>query len=122
MNNIVKMEIVRDGEKLHYIKVFTPTWQHKEKDGKIYIRIPFFGIETYATTEDRIDIAIEESIKCFCMAAEDCGLGLESELEYIGWQKVESDGHLYMDLNMKGPAFDYVLNTGEQHALELELL
>lgn len=121
MDNVVKIEITRAKGKLMSIKAFMPTWQRSGYDGKIYISIPFFGIETYAISEESVDQAINEAIQCFCIAAEQVGKGLEEELEDMGWKLEKEKDHSYMDIESSSPAIDFMLNTGDPYALELEL-
>lgn len=81
------IDIVRDGMKLSSVSIVMPTWEQKHEDNQIYINIPLLGLETVAMDEDDAYIAVEEALKAFCIASDECGLGLESELEFIGWTK-----------------------------------
>lgn len=126
MTNEIKMEIARNGEALSSVKVIMPTWNKVRDNGLIYINLPFFGLETCAKDEDDAAIAVSEAVQCFCLIAEKYGLGLESELEYVGWEKSEENGdnelrHSFMNVTPKNEAFDNIINTGETQALQLTL-
>lgn len=50
------------------------------------ISIPLFGLKTYSTCEDEdTKDAIDEALKCFFIAAEKHGKGIEKELVSLGW-------------------------------------
>lgn len=124
MNNVIKMEITRSGEVLSSVKLIMPTWQKVGDNKLIYIDLPFFGLNTCAKDEADIEIALKEAVSCFCIAAERYGLGLESELEFVGWEKDTSEKdnqHSFMNLIPNNTAFDFMINTGETQALELIL-
>jgi hypothetical protein len=122
-NNQLMIEITREDGKLSVVKVFMPVWQKLESDGKLYIKIPVFGLETCALNDEKdVECAIEEAVMCFCIAAEECGLGLESELEFMGWEKSDEGGHLFMDLESDKIAIKSIIDTGEQHAIQLDLI
>jgi len=109
--------------KLSEVKVIMPTWNRVGNDSKIYINIPFFGIETFGHDENDCDIAIEEAIKCFCLIAEEEGLGLDFELEFMGWKIQENSdksNHIF-NVNPSNPAFELMMQTGSQTALEFTI-
>lgn len=117
MKNVIKMEITRKGDALSSIKVFMPTWQKKGIDGKIYISLPVFGVETYAMDEIDAETAIKEAVACFCIMAESHGKGLENELELLGWSRDDINGNV-LDITPDNFAFGSMIDTGEQRALE----
>lgn len=126
MINEIKMEITRNGESLSSVKVIMPTWNKVRDNGLTYISLPFFGLETCAKNDDDAAVALSEAVQCFCLIAERHGLGLESELEFVGWEKSEEKGdtefgHSFMNVTPKNEAFDNIINTGETQALQLTL-
>lgn len=124
MNNVIKMEITRSGEVLSSVKVIMPIWQKVGDNKLIYIDLPFFGLSTCARDEEDVEVALKEAVSCFCLAAERHGLGLESELEFVGWEKEinqKDSEHSFMNLIPNNTAFDFMINTGETQALELTL-
>lgn len=116
----IMMEIKRSRHRLHSVSVVMPTWNRIGSDGKIYAKIPFLGLETYGTDEEDLRVAIEEALECFCIAAEEHGLGLESELQFQGWKQVEKTGDDLSILNAmpETEAMKSVLSTGDIRAIE----
>jgi len=123
-DNEVSMEITRNGHALSAVKVIMPTWDRTGKDNKIYVSIPFLGIETYGIDEEDADLAVKEAFKCFCLVAEKHGLGLESELEYLGWERQEqiSPDHSFFNVQPKSRAIESMVNTGDKRAIQLNEL
>ena len=118
----ISIEIAREDHKLSSASVIMPTWNRKGNDGKIYAKIPFLGLETYGNDENDLDKAVEEAFACFCIASEKHGLGLESELEYIGWTKTDKkdEVHSFLQAVTENEAFESALNTGDTRALMYE--
>ncbi|WP_461070579.1 hypothetical protein [Spirosoma horti] len=98
-----------------------PTWNRVGSDQKIYANIPFLKLEAYGTDEQDVEVAIKEALTCFCLASEEFGLGLEADLEYLGWTKVEptDQGHSVLQAKSDNRAFDAVLETGDKRALSV---
>lgn len=125
MQNPISMEITRNGLIISAVKVIMPTWDRKGDDGKTYVSIPFLGLETYGINDEDVDLAIEEVIKCFVIAAEKNGLGLESELEFLGWEKVQNQPiekeHSLFNVIPKESVYESIVNTGDTRALMFEI-
>lgn len=52
-----------------------------KKDNVFHITLNFLGgLQTFANSEDDIDVAVNEAIECFVYAAENFGDGLIEEL------------------------------------------
>ena len=102
---------------LSKVKAILPAWTKLDTDGKIYISIPILGIETYASSEADIQVAVEEAFQCFCMASESLSHGLESQLESLSWNKEDS----VHTLNPPNDVFGAILNTADNFSMQLQL-
>jgi len=122
-HNVPEIEITRsENHHLSEVKVIMPIWTRKGDDAKLYASLPLLGIETYGDTEEDLDIAINEAVKCFCIASEQHGLGLESELQFIGWKPAgQSKDHALLTIDMDMPLFEGIINTGEPTAMTVEV-
>jgi hypothetical protein len=123
LSNEPIIEVIRKDGKLSSVKVIMPTWNELGEDNKIYTKMPMLGgIVTYAINELDADIAVKEAIHCFCVAADKFGMGLEKELESIGWNIVsKNDEHIILSIHSEMPAFELMLETGDTKALNIEL-
>ena len=122
-DNEVSMEITRNGNALSAVKVIMPTWNRTGADNKVYVSIPFLGIETCGESPEDADTAVKEALKCFILISEKYGLGLESELEFLGWDRKESDQHHSLfNVQPKNRAFESMVNTGDSRAIQLDSL
>ena len=117
------IEVIRTNGRLSTIKVIMPTWNELGEDNKIYTKMPMLGgLITYAIDELDADIAVREAIHCFCIASEKFGIGLENELMRIGWNIVsEIENHTVLSIHSEMPAFEFMLETGDTKALDIEL-
>lgn len=116
------IEIVRSGSTLPFVKIILPIWEKPTDDGFILVSIPFLNLETIAETSDEIEIAAEEAIHCFFIAAEKFGQGLEKEIESLGWRKqhgAQPDNDTLFNLTRKDPVFNGMMNTGSAMALQI---
>ena len=122
MQNESAIGITRHSGKLAAVSVIMPVWSKvDESDNKIYIDIPLFGLKTVAKDESDFDIAIQEAVMCFCLLSEEKGLGLESELEFNGWEQMDhKEGQMMFDTKNQ-PVLESVFETGDQVAFELEV-
>lgn len=124
MNSIdATLEITRKADKLSSVSVIMPTWTRAGNDNKTYVMIPLFGLETFGHDENDCDIAVEEALKCFCLLAENHGLGLDFELEFMGWKLQEGStkaDHIF-NIEPTSPAFESILQTGDQMALSFQV-
>ncbi len=118
----ISMEITRADHKLSSVSVIMPTWNRKGSDGKLYASIPFLGLETCGVDEDDLEVAVKEAFICFCLAAEEYGLGLESELEFLGWTQVEerSDTHSILNNFPSNKGIEAALSTGDTRLITLD--
>lgn len=132
MNNInVKqnetiIDITRSGKSLLSVKALMPIWTRTGSDNRIYITLPLLGgLETFSENKDGVYTATEEAFKCFCIASEELGDGLEQELVKIGWQLSKPDTdwqHSTMNLVSDKLAIRSMMNTGTISAIDVNLL
>lgn len=118
------IEIIRHGETLSSVSVIMPRWIKAEYDNTLSVNIPFFGIKTFAKDEEDSEIAIEEAIKCFCLAAERFGQGVEAELQTLGWNRIkEENEHSLLSYSVPDTnvVLEQIMQTGEQYAHNLEI-
>jgi hypothetical protein len=124
MNDVnASIGITRVEGKLSEVKVIMPTWNRVGSDDKLYINIPLFGIETFGKDENDCDLALEEAIKCFCLLAEEEGLGLDFELEFMGWkidENSDKSNHIF-NVSPTTPAFERMMQTGSQTAFAISI-
>lgn len=113
------IEITRFKNTLSSISVIMPTWKHQE-DEVLTVTIPLFGIKTFAKNMEDAEIAISEAIKCFCIASERFGKGVEKELEYIGWDFKAAIGAntslLNYSIESTNVVLESIMETGDQFA------
>jgi hypothetical protein len=125
MQSSVVMEITREEGILSSVSVVMPTWHTVANDGKLYAKIPFLGISTYGIDEDDLNIAIKEAFIGFCIAAEKHGLGLEKELEFLGWKLVNTRlNHTILDaasIYENGGVLETIVETGNTRVLNVAL-
>ena len=91
--------------------------------GMDQIKLPLISLNTYGLSNNEEDSnkALNESIRVFCKASEEYGLGLESELEIAGWNKVIiSNTKTIFELNFKMDVLNDVMDTGCETVLEFE--
>lgn len=117
------IEVIRKDGKLSSIKVIMPTWNEVGEDNKVYTKMPMLGgLVTYAMDELDADKAVNEALHCFCIASEKFGIGLEKELQCLGWNVIsETEGHVVLSIHSEIPAFELMLETGDTKALDIEL-
>lgn len=115
------IEILRENNKLTSVKVVMPVWKRIGTDELTYINMPLLGLSTYGKSPEDVDQAIEETITGFCLASEQFGLGLESELEFFGWAKTEYNNSSVFTLNIHSPLMDEVMDTGFEKAFDLNI-
>jgi hypothetical protein len=118
-----KIEVTRKEGKLTSIKVIMPTWHDHGDDGQIYTTMPFLGgLTTYSLDHSDSEIAIKEAIHCFCIASEKHGMGVERELQSLGWEvDEESQNSIILSIPTMNQIFDLVVKTGETKALDIEM-
>lgn len=111
------IKITRIEDVLSSISLIMPTWKHQE-DTSLSVIIPLFGIKTFAKDLDDADIAINEAIKCFCIASEKFGQGIEKELQTIGWSTVDNNHSLlnYSIDSNDNIVLEQIMETGDQFA------
>jgi hypothetical protein len=117
------IEVIRNSGKLTSIKVIMPTWNELGEDNKVYTKMPMLGgLVTYSLNELDSDLAVKEAIQCFCSAAEKFGIGLEKELQSLGWKIVsENENHIVLSIQSEMPVFELMLETGDTKAMDIEL-
>ncbi|MEP6949369.1 MAG: hypothetical protein ABI863_08850 [Ginsengibacter sp.] len=102
---------------LSSISVIMPTWNKVDHENVISITIPLFGIKTFANDNEDCEVAIQEAIKCFCIAAEKFGQGLEAELQALNWS-ITRENKLLSSLNFsvetKDVVLEQIMETGDQ--------
>jgi hypothetical protein len=117
MTNEANIEIIKHGETLVSISVVMPVWSKIQDDGTIAVNIPLFGLKTFASDENDAIIAISEAIKCFCIASEKFGQGINAELKTLGWVSVNQNEEVSsFDFNVADDdiVFEQIMQTGEQ--------
>lgn len=125
MENHVKptIEVIRKDHKLQSVKMSMPFWKHSN-NGIDQIKLPLISLNTYGLSNNEEDLskALNESIRVFCKASEEFGLGLESELEIAGWNRVNvSSNTSIFQLDFKMAVLDDVMDTGCETVLEFEV-
>lgn len=113
------IELTIKNHKVSEAKAILPIWVRKGDDKKHYINIPMLGLQTYADTEEDIEEAVNEAFIIFCKAADEHGLGIDSELEFIGWKK--SDENLFELSKSRKPFINELVKTGSPVALEVQI-
>lgn len=110
--------ISRIDGKVASISVQMPIWsKESEFDKNLLVKLPLLGIDTIAKNDEDAEIAIKEAIQSFCMAAEKFGEGLESELQALGWKRVDEDGNhiLGFCVSETDALLDRLLQTGDNY-------
>lgn len=121
-HNNPSIEISRESNKIHSVKMVMPVWKRNGNDDLTYVEMPLLGLMTYGKGDEDVDLAIEETIKAFCIASEKFGLGLESELQYIGWKMLnETSNSTLFVLEVKDSLMEEVMHTGFEKAFDLNI-
>jgi hypothetical protein len=119
------LELNRRNGKLSEVKVIMPTWNLLCEDGTFTVEIPVFEMSTQVTHEDDAEDAVTEAIKIFCLAAEQHGMGVERELQLLGWSESEehesSEDHTLLNVAPPTGMFAQMMQTGDPMALELHI-
>lgn len=106
------IKIVRDNGKVS-VSIEIPIWNKTLKDGNISILIPFLRIETIAANEKDAESAINEAICSFCIVSDKFGMGIEKELQELGWRLIlNNDGDPVWGFSIAEP-LDAILRTGD---------
>jgi hypothetical protein len=116
-------QIKRNNGKISSITVIMPVWQERGEDEKVYLKLPMLGgLRTYASNTQDSEKAIKEAIQIFCTAAEKHGLGIEGELQILGWNiSSEDNDNTQLKMQISSPMFDLMLDTGEPTAVNIEM-
>lgn len=115
-NTEANIEITRKNGVLHSVSVIMPTWNKFDLDNNIFfVDIPMLGIKTFAKDENDSVKAIHEAVKCFSIAAEKFGKGLDQELVDYGWSKVLENAHSSLNFNIDSndEVIEQIMKTGE---------
>jgi hypothetical protein len=118
------IEISRKDGKLFSVSVAMPIWDKVGNDDFLSVNIPLFGIKTFAKDEIDAEIAINESLRAFCINAEKFGKGLENELKLIGWgfiEQTETFASMSYRVSNSNSVIDQIMQTGEQVVQKFEL-
>ena len=110
------IEVLRE-TKITKISVVMPIWSKQIAENVIAVNIPLFGLKTYIRNEDETQNAVDESLKCFFIASEKYGIGIEGELTSLGWKSVNKS----MEFMQENPVMEQMMETGEQYYDQLEL-
>lgn len=114
MDSEATIQILRDNRgHLETVAVVMPTWEKEGDDGSTIIDMPFFGMRLFAFDDMDVDQITHDAIKSFCANCDTFGLGLETELITIGWEKVDDTTMVYTMKNTN-IVIDQMLHTGEQ--------
>lgn len=117
------IKLVKRDNKISSLSVIMPMWQ-KAEDEAVIVNIPLFNIKTFARNEEGAIVAIEESLKCFCISAENFGKGVEIELQLLGWQIVSEDDNetlLNFSLQSDSVVLEQIYPTVDFDFLDKEL-
>ncbi len=107
------LAITRENGVLSFISLVLPVWIKCEDI--FSISIPMFHLKTFAKNESEIQVAVEEAVKSFCIAAEKFGRGLEAELGELGWSKEDSD----LSFNLpQSDVMQQIIETAETFAFD----
>lgn len=119
-DNEATLELTKLDGGINALSVIMPVWSKKVEDGSFLVNIPLLGLKTFAHDENDIDISVEEAIKCFCIASNKFGNGIDSELKELGWVlDLKQDDHVLFNLTSKNnELLDSLLQTGEQIAFD----
>ncbi len=116
----IEIKITRSNGNLISAEVAMPVWQKKDISGQFTASLPLLGdVQTWAETEEDLEVAVFELFECFCIASEEYGTGLENELESLGWEKLKSK-HKHSSFAIKGTGIPYlkgVIDTGSKKVL-----
>lgn len=117
------IEIKRENGILSFISVIMPTWNKMDDNDCVSVNIPLFGLKTIAKDETDADAAIMELIKCFSIASEKFGQGIEKELETLGWSLTENSERyslltygIEQNNVINNVVLEQIMETGEQFA------
>lgn len=116
--NEANITITRNKGKLASVSVLMPIWSKPSDQGKIIVKLPLLGIETFAKDEADTEKAIEEAIESFCLVAEKLGQGLEKELQALDWKLVDiesGDQVLGYDAGDPDSLIERLIQTGENY-------
>lgn len=108
------IKITKNDGKVTFISVAMPICTQRNNFGNFSVRLPLLGFETIARDGDDAKRAIEEAIISFCIIAERFGLGVEKELQGLGWKNIEED-NLAFDINGANTVLKGIFNTGESY-------
>lgn len=113
------IEIQRDRHGvLDSVSVVMPIWDKEDSDGSTILHLPFFALKLYAFDDIDANDVINNAIKGFCFNCEKFGLGLESELELMGWTKVDPNNLIYKVDNF---VYEQMVHTGDKQSSKIEL-
>jgi len=118
------IKIVRHGEELFSIAVIMPFWNRLKEDNTILVDIPLFGIKTFARNEEDAEVAVDEAVRSFCIAAEKFGKGIEAELASLGWrfeEEEDEDENSMLNYNPHDAVLAQIMETGERCSNNLVL-
>ncbi len=112
------LEVVKDGTSFS-INVIMPVW-HKEVNDAVKVEMPLLGLSNYASNENEIQTAVDETVLCFCIAAQKYGKGIDAELNKMGWSNY-ANSTLEFDAYEENDVMESIMNTGDQYVNSLEL-
>jgi hypothetical protein len=114
MNKNLQVEATRKEGRLMTVKATMPVWSKIDVSGKLEVKMPFIGGETFCNSESAIEKATEEAFACFCLASERFGRGLEQELVVLGWKHTgaKENGVCILSFGPENETIDNVFDTG----------
>jgi hypothetical protein len=115
------IQVVRESNNLAAVKVIMPIWHKLGADGITHVKMPLLSLSTYGKGEDDVEVAIKETLTCFCLGADKFGIGLESELEFNGWEKMSEHAGESIFIWKHEDSVDEILETGEETAMEVSI-
>lgn len=74
--------------------------------------------------ESDAEVAVKEAFQAFCIISEKHGMGIENELEYIGWERdmsgLDTD-NIVMKIPVQKPVMERVMDTGDTRLLSVAI-
>jgi len=115
-NTEASIEVLREDKSMK-ISVVMPIWRKQISENTLAINIPLFGLKTYVKAEEETNSAVDEALKCFFIASQKYGSGIETELISLGWKPINNS----MEFMESSPVMEQIMETGEQYYEQLEL-
>lgn len=111
-NNEATIDIKRDAHgRLVSVSAMMPVWENENDDNSVTVRLPFLGLKFFAFDGLNPDQLIHDAMKGFFASCEKFGLGLDTELIGMGWEK-QNDSSLTFTID--NFIFEEIIDTGDK--------